>query len=171
MDNFELDGRLWKAQMQVPSLGNVKVLVYIMQEGDSSPSARQLEALTLFKALPSRTLEEIASRAVTYCQKVDSVVDLSAEGIGIDYDDIARHYRFTSLLIPQLNCCESNFVFVSADCDWEPEHGMQLLLEDGCVLWCGDHSTLPFSAQWKRIIDAPAEERRQRLEETLSRLG
>ena len=168
MSDYTLEDRLWEAQQPVSSLGAAELRIYIMQEGESAPTERQLETLGAFKDLPPQIMDDIASHAVRYCQHVDSIVDLADEGIEIDIDDIRKHFTITALLIPELDNCESDFVFVSADCDWEPERGMQLLVENGRVIWCGEHGTVPFSPQWKEVIASSAESRKQLLEELLT---
>ena len=147
------------------------VHVYIVREGDLSPSPRQLEVLTSLPLLPAVLLEEIAVSAADYCRRVDSVVNLANEGISVDYGDITRHYRFTTILIPELGQCESNYMFISADCDWEDEHGMEIFVADGRVIRCDRQNSLPFSGLWKKIIDAPAERRRQLLDDYTAQMA
>ena len=55
-------------------------------------------------------------------------------------------------MIPRLADSVEDYYFVSADCDWEAEHGMQFLLENDVVLYCGDHTTLPDGAVWNRVL-------------------
>lgn len=153
MSAFVLDGRLWETERQVPSL-NARLKVYIMQEDDFPPTQRQLEILESLDRLPKGFQHDIATHAWNYYRQIDADVDFAQEGRAIEHESITSHYTIKSILIPEIRNCEANYLFISANCDWEEEHGMQLLVRDGQVISCGDHSTLPFSSQWKNVISA-----------------
>ena len=156
MREFVLESRLWKTAKTVPLFGAM-LKVYIMQEGESLPTQRQIEVLYSLNDLTDHVLKDIANHALEYFRQVDAVVNLAGEGIVIDESRIECYFRFESILIPELGECETNYFFVSADCDWEPEHGMEVLVGDGRVFYCGDHSSLPFSSVWKEVTSAPRE--------------
>lgn len=164
MPQFDLGGRLWRARAKIPSLAGTECQVYIMQEAETPPTARQLLCLERFAELPTSDVgADIAANALRYLGYIESVVDLESEGIKIDKSKIATHYSITTVLIPELRDCDSDFVFVSANCEWEREHGMQLLFENGKVIWCGDHSALAFGSQWTQVIATPTRERRREI--------
>ena len=167
MPDFILDGRLWETERQVP-LFHTKVKIYIMQEDDSPPAQRQREILESLDTLPESFLLDVATHALAYYRQVDSVVNLSGEGCVIDERDIEQHYTIKSVLIPEIGNCETDYMFISADCDWEEEHGMQLLVADGQVIACGDSSTLPFSSLWKNVISSPKEKQGELLKKYLA---
>ena len=66
-----------------------------------------------------------------------------------------RIFRLESLLIPEIRNCNTNYFFASFDCDWEEEHGMQVLIADGEIILCGESTSLPFSSQWIHVISLP----------------
>ncbi|MCR9232519.1 MAG: hypothetical protein NXI29_16020 [bacterium] len=164
MLNFELDSRLWSAQAAIPSCGNIECQFYIMQEGELPPTKRQLNVLESFMVLEQADVAtDLADYALRYCEKIEEHIDLEEEGIEIDKQNISNHFKVTTILIPELGECDSAFVFLSADCEWEEEHGMQVLFENGKIIWCGDHGTLPFSSQWQSIIAAESGDARRAL--------
>ncbi|QDT78582.1 hypothetical protein Mal35_20310 [Gimesia maris] len=161
MLDFELDSRLWGARSIVASCGNMECQIYIIQEGELPPTQHQLQVLESFMRLAEADVAtDLADYALKYCEEVEELIDLKEEGIEIDKKNISNHFNVTTILIPELGDSDSAFVFLSADCEWEEEHGMQFLFENGKIIWCGDHGTLPFSPQWNSIITAESEEAR-----------
>lgn len=151
----------WERNEVVRSLGNEVVRIAFEQEGDATvPTARQLQALDSLHGVPGDELaRDIAVNARRYYERVDSVVNLAGEGIDIDPENIASHFKIVGVTIPILGGCESDLIFVDATCDWEEEHGMQLLLADGSVVYCGDYSTIQMGPQWRDIISAPTRDK------------
>jgi len=162
VSNFILDGQLWEATKDLPLFGG-RLKTYIMQEGKSPPSGRQLAVLDSANELPGAILADIANLAIAYYRRIDPAVNCAAEGTVIDVDNIENNYQFCSISIPEMRDCDSNILFISADCDWEVEHGMQVVVLDGRVVYCGEPTSLPFSRRWQSVLDAPAEKRDETL--------
>lgn len=154
MTNYKLDGRIWEAESQMP-LFQATVTIYIMQEDDQQPTGRQQEILASLQNTPNDLLLDIKTCAMEYYREIDSVVNLTEEGKAIDERSLEQHFRIKSVLIPEIRNCSTNYCFMSFDCDWEEEHGMQVLLADGKIIACGQHSSLPFSPQWAQAISIP----------------
>jgi len=164
MSALTLDGGFWSTDKYVPALGK-SLIVRIMHDDDEPPTKRQMDALRSIDRLPDELPADIAAHAVPYFHKVDDVVCLADEGVHIDVSQIDRHYQITSVLIPPLGEADDLFLLLSADCDWEPEHGMRLVLENGRVIGCGPHDSLAFGAAWDRLLSMPSESRREYLDD------
>ena len=159
MNNFPVRDDVFEALLFLSPL-NCQLNVSFMQERDAPrPTARQLLALEHFQALPATLATAIQSHALKYCERIDDIVCLEEEGITIGRGNIARHYRLRELVIPPLADTTADFFLLTADCDWEPEHGMQIILDGNEILYCDDHTTLAFGAAWSRILTAPDAER------------
>ena len=159
MDSFPVNDDVFEAPLFIKSL-NLRLNVSFVQEGDvARPTARQLSALEHFQLLPTTLPTAIEPHALQYCDRIDDIVCLAEEGISIDRANIAKHYQLTDLVIPPLADTSGNFFFLTADCDWEPEHGMQIILDGNDILYCNDHTTLAFGAAWTRILSAPNSDR------------
>ena len=155
---FKRSDGFWDASAHVPVFGST-LTVHIMCENDVSPTPRQKEVLNSLENLPRGLVREITKFAIDYYQRIDDAVDLAYEGRAIKKRDIAKHYTIKSILIPNMGDCDTNYFFISADCTWEEEHGMQILVEDGQVRYCGDHTTLAFSHHWDTLIATHREQR------------
>ena len=143
----------------------------LCRRGDARrPTPRQLAALEHFQSFPTTLPAAIEPHALNYCDRIDEIVCLHEEGIAIDRANIAKHYRLTDLVIPPLSDTSANFFFLTADCDWEPEHGMQIVLDGPEILYCDDHTTLAFGAAWTRILFTPNTERSAALRAEIAKL-
>jgi hypothetical protein len=170
MDSFPVNEDVFEAPLFIKPL-NLRLNVSFMQEGDATrPTARQLSALEHFQSLPTTLPTAIQPHALKYCDRIDDIVCLADEGIDIDRENIAKHYRFTDLVIPPLADTSASFFFLNADCDWEPEHGMQIVLDGHLILYCDDHTTLAFGAAWTRIMSDPNTERSAALRVEIAKL-
>ena len=169
MAKFVLSGGFWQADAYLTPLSRT-LRVYIMDETGASPTERQLRAYERFQTLPTTLCDEIARHAIRYCDRIDDLVGLEAEGIAINRSQIGQHFRITTLLIPRLADSGTDYYFISADCDWEPEHGMQIILENDAIVYCSDHSSLAFGAAWQKVLDEPDETRAQILRDALQTL-
>ena len=170
MNSFPVDDGVFEAPLFLKPL-NLRLNVSFIQEDDAArPTARQLAALGHFQSLPTTLRHAIQPHALNFCDRIDDVVCLAEEGIDLDRANIAKHYRLTDLVIPPLADTLANFFFLAADCDWEPEHGMQIVLDGQEIIYCNEHTTLAFGAAWKRILSTPNTDRRAALRAEIARL-
>ncbi|MDZ4782991.1 MAG: hypothetical protein SGJ19_22325 [Planctomycetia bacterium] len=168
MSEFTLCDGLWEREQYVPLLERT-IKIYIMQEGDKSPTGRQLEIVDSINSFPVDFLSAAASHAWDYYQRLDAILKYAKNGgVVFKRDEVSQHFFFKSALIPQIKNCEANFIFLAAHCDWEEEHGMGFLVENGQIIFCGDETSLPFSAAWEEIISSPKAVRDTLLSENLS---
>ena len=140
--------------------------LHIFPEGDSaSPTPRQLITVASIEEAPVNLMQEICQHARAYCERVDEYVGLEDDGITIDYQNISQHFRATNVLVPELGNFDGCIYGVQYECDWEPEHGMQILFEDGNVVSCGPCNGMFHSGRhWLKYLQLPAAERKEQLQ-------
>jgi hypothetical protein len=138
------------------------VPLYVQVESADGPTEKQLAAITAIESVGDRLLEDIRRHARAYCEKIELAIDLEEEGIFVDHERIEDHIRFKSIAVPKLNECSGSPFFLDCDCDWEPEHGMQLVVEDEAVVFCNSYSLL-FATEWDHLIELSPEDRRREL--------
>jgi hypothetical protein len=158
MTEFVLDDGLWQARMTIPVLG-LDLKIYIERDDESPPTQRQQDAVDSLQNLPKSLLTEIAEYALAYYRRCDIEEELAEEGIVIDKANIAKHIHYKDVMVPELEQCETNYFFLGADCDWEPDQGMEVLVGDGHVISCGGQTMFPYSPQWIKLMSAPKKER------------
>ena len=168
MLEFTYDSGLWETRQHVPAF-DATLAVYVIQEGGEPPTQRQREIVESLNSLPEDIRQDVARHALDYFRKGHSDIRLADDEADIDAHNISRYYRIKSVLVPEISDCDTDYFFISADCDWEEEHGMQVFsVGDGHVLSCGDHSTLPFSPQWHKLVSSPKAARAEMLKEFLA---
>lgn len=153
---FECGADSCASRMLVHALGDISVDICVMLEaGADTPSKRQLSVIeSLAQLSPKKLREDIAIAARNYFREVDARIGLTEDGIRIDENQIEKHYRFSDITIPKHNDCDTDFAIIGAECDWDDEHGMYILLADGRIVYCGSCATLYFGSGWSRVISA-----------------
>jgi len=150
---------MWEAEIQIPSLGRTLPVYIREEEKGEAPSTRQLAIANALDFVLTNASHAMSAIAVKYYESISARVDLENEGIAIDPDHISNHYRLSSVIIPAIRDSQSDFVIVGADCDWEEEHGMEFVLENGRAIACGPQSSLAFGAFWDEVLAASPSER------------
>jgi hypothetical protein len=151
----------WATQRHVPALGRT-LHFYVIPEGESArPTARQVAALAQLDALPADLWEALDDAAEAYRRRTDEEVDLAGEGLGhIQRANVRDHYRIEQGVIPRLGECADVYHFLTGGCDWETEHGLEVLLKNGVVVACGPNDCLySKGAEWDEYL-RPAPPRR-----------
>ena len=138
--DFKWDGDFWTRSVALPFQDGA-VELRIQTDGENNPpSSRQIDVANSLH----HHLEDLKSKldlmAAAYCHEIDEDVCLADEEIDIDYDAISKHWSVNCVLIGNLETCNGNYYFLSCDCDWEPEHGMEFLLDGTDVVYCNDHT-------------------------------
>jgi hypothetical protein len=137
--------------------GPVEVTV-LLEDGFDAPSRRQLDVIEFLRSLSPAISEDISASARDYFRHVDAAVGLANEGIHVDEQQISQHYTLEYITVPKLGKCGMTIACIGACCDWEPEHGMHILLVNNTIPYCGSCSTLFYGKGWRRILTAEGEE-------------
>jgi hypothetical protein len=138
------------------------VPLYVQVECADGPTEEQLAAITAIESVGVRLLEDIRRHARANCEKIELTIDLEEEGIFVDHERIENHIKFKGIAVPKLKQCSGSPFLLECDCDWEPEHGMHLVVEDEAVVFCDSYS-LFFATEWDQLIELSPEARRQEL--------
>lgn len=167
--SFQHTGSAFRGET-VRFFGTTLPLSIMGESGRDTPTPRQLEMIDHIETLNDAGLrEDIWRNAIVYCKRVDSIVELDSDGITIDYKNIGQHFRAICVIIPQLDDFAGNIFLLHYDCDWESEHGMQLVIEDGRVISCSSCDGLAFSGRyWLAYLKLSPEERMRQLQDTAS---
>lgn len=123
----------------------------ILEEG-TGPTPAQQRMLASLEELPTSVLTEIDLHALRYFNNIDEAETAEEVGIQIDPKRIRQHYRLTAATIPILRDSPRQFFFLYADCDWDPEHGLEILLNGTEVLYCDAPTTLCDSPRWLEML-------------------
>ncbi len=124
-----------EATITLPMFG--KAVVPLDVGAEMTPA--EARALERFLSL-GRGQKTGATRHVHACYQ-DLRAEIGAETLDGDMpppatpDDIWRHVTVTALrLVPDRDDAERVFVSLSANCGWDPEHGLQMVWQDGETL-------------------------------------
>lgn len=148
---FEFDG-FWKTMKHIPFLGHELPLIVISEHDDVEPTARQIAVVDSIDQIPESVLSLIDDQVRIYFKRIADLVDLEGEDIRIDEGHLAAHYSLDRIVIPRMQNCPIDYVFVTGECDWEAEHGMEILLKDGIPVECGSQDGLFLNAAWGKYI-------------------
>ena len=134
------DGYFWSQPISIPIQDGVVLLRIVTNGSEDPPTARQIEVASGVGDYLVGLNDYLDDFAEAACRDMDDHVDLAAEGIAIDYHHIRRHYKVRSVVIGALEGCSDDYFFLTCDCDWDEEHGIQFMLAGREVLHCGDHT-------------------------------
>ena len=139
--DFQWDTYWWSAKGQnVPFLSYpVTVTIYSHCERLATspnenvlPTDRQIEIANALFNLPSQIVDSMNDVAEIARRDCDEDIDLSEHGLGhINRENIAKHYRIESIIIPGDCSSSDEHMFFDGECDWEDEHGLRLSLKNG----------------------------------------
>ena len=150
---------LWQTQKYIPFLGFV-VSVYFISETDEDlpPTKRQIELLDSVDNLTDEIKPELAIWArKDFKKRLENwgiTPDELAEenGFEIDEQSIERHFRIDQVVIPRIEGCNHNYIFLAGKCDWDVEHGIEFLLKNGAPIRCAAQEGLWSSAEWEDYL-------------------
>jgi len=151
---FAWDDDFWVTEKHIPLLGEMVEITVIPEDGrQAPPSAKQLAAIDALDDLPPELMDRIDDAADGHRRRIDEMIDLAQEGLGdIRRDNIGDHYEIDEVVIPPHGRSSHVFQFLSAECDWEEEHGMEILLCDGQVFSCTNQDCLYLDPAWHGYI-------------------
>jgi len=140
---------------KVDFLGDETEVWVILEQGRSTPTFRQ---------------RRLIQRLQGYDASLEMLMDDAANDHRIMFDDaaghhhheyglplmtreiIGQHYGIGLIWIPKLSGSSDDFVVLGCDCDWEIEHGMQMLVKNGTsVPWQGGEGPGEWKAAYKFV--------------------
>ena len=138
--DFRWDNYWWVAEIELPFLAQTVTAEiythceYQQTEPDENrkPSERQIEVANSLFLLPESLREQMHDVAELARAEYDEEVCLADYDLGhINRENIAKHYRITSVIVPGDCQPEDIHVFFEAECEWEEEHGLRLSMVNG----------------------------------------
>lgn len=140
--NFEHEWEnCYALDRQVDFLGFDCRVVVCAEDGADGPSWRQRRLLSRVLRYSEHSLVDDA--AELYRANVDEMVGLDEYGLGhINRSNIREHYGISRITIPIQAGSPDDYIVLDGGCDWEEEHGLQLLIKNGqeCVKFGGFES-------------------------------
>lgn len=164
MSDLTWNGDFWEAYIYISIFSESLTQVYIYRDDCSAPTQRQLSVFNKLSLLPESIVYDIEKNAVSYFEKVDSEMSNNSQRSEIDKNRIWANLKIKRILIPELYECNDDFFIISAECDWEPEHGMELLVKNCSVISCNENRGIAFNPQWEDVVKASETDRQKFLE-------
>lgn len=157
---LEWDGAIWQSTEPINFYGT-SLLLEVENESPDGPTPNQLASAAAIERAGERLRADICRHAFDHCRLVEEWIDLEDEGVHINFDRIEDHMQLKSVMVPELGPCSAAVYMLDYDCDWEPEHGMQMVIEDDEVVYCAS-CMLYLDTNWYKVIKlSPAERRRE----------
>jgi len=142
----------FEAKLRVPVLGQVAE-VSLDRESDSAraPSPAQLHALDKFLALGPEQKAGWTHQVALNCQY--TCLRLEVDGLEPPLqlrkrDAVWKHVRLRQVFVPRHGSTRDRYVFVHGGCDWEEEHGLELLLKNERLFRVGQQEGLAQNQEW-----------------------
>lgn len=141
-----------KTKLRVPALGLVAEVWVDPEESSSKlPSPFQLRALDGFLALAADQKVDWTHQVALDCHYMCLRLELDGEEPPVRLgkrNDVWKHVRLTQVFIPQHGTSADRYVFVSGDCDWEVEHGLELLFKNERLFKVCEQDGLAQNEEW-----------------------
>ncbi len=133
------DGNFWTTHVSVSGFRKLLAVSIDTDGANAQPTGKQLLIVEHVGDILARIQPELEAHALAYCCQVESVVNFKEEGIVVDKSRIRAHFAYKRVLIASVDECVGHYYFISCDCDWEIEHGMQFLMDHDQILRCGQN--------------------------------
>jgi len=153
--NYELKfDILWQTQKYLSFLKREVLVEFISEEGDQEPTARQISLLDSLDILTEEILEKLNVWARKDFRQRLNNWGMTAEelfeeiDIEIDEQNIHNHFIINEIVVPRIDGCSANYIFICGSCDWDEEHGIEFLLRDGEPIRCNAQEGLAQNAEW-----------------------
>lgn len=145
----------WITAKHVPFLNRILKITIEPESEDGQPTERQIALVDAIGSFSTSIRESINDAAEKYRKEIDDEVDLSEYDLGhINRRNIENHYMISKIVIPPIGACKDDYHFLEGSCEWEEEHGLEILLRNGEVIYCGPMEALYLNdlGQWDDYI-------------------
>jgi hypothetical protein len=154
--DFTFDGDFWQSERHMPFLDRRIEITLIPESEGEKPSDRQIAVVDALQKLRPTLMDSIDEAAYAYFKEFADLID-EDEDDDDDLCDITREnirsmYEIHGITVPRLGGCQDHYQFFSASCEWEIEHGMEVLLKNGNVVSCGPADCLYLNEEWDDYI-------------------
>ena len=112
-----------------------------LEEGRTSPSIRQRLLIYRLQRYAPELMEKICDAAERHRFEYEGPVGFLHEEYGLpimNRKNIREHFSYGLILIPRLTGSSDDYTVLGCDCEWDIEHGMEMLIKNGTeVPWQG----------------------------------
>jgi hypothetical protein len=144
----------FEARLSVPVLGmTMDVWVEPENESDKGPSPAQLRALQSFLLLACDQKDEWTHQVAMDCYHTCQRAKMEGGKPPVSLRQrkaVWKHVRLKQVLIPAHGKSGDRYVFVDGECDWEQEHGLELLFKNERLFKVGPQEGLSANEEWQR---------------------
>ena len=154
MSELTWTGDFWETSKNVPFLDREVKVIFITSGEQNQPTEKQLNVLKRIEDFPkdfSNTLDDAANG---YRKTViEGLLEEDSEPIrNIQRENISNHYKINSVVIPELGRSEDILFFLTGECNWEEEHGIEILVKNEKVESCGMQDVLYLNEAWQKYV-------------------
>ncbi|MCU0721360.1 MAG: hypothetical protein MUC83_16740 [Pirellula sp.] len=97
--------------------------------------------------------EELNDWAFKYFQEVARIIDVTGCGCqGVTRNNIDEHYEIQCALVPPLWGSVDRYLVLGGNCDWDDEHGIQMIIKNATVIKCGESDGIYQGLGWDALI-------------------
>lgn len=143
----------FEAKLRVPVLGGiVRVEVDLEDDSCASPSTAQLKSLTCFANLATELKSDWTHQIALDCHYTCLQLEVEGEKPPLRLrrrSNVWKHLKLTDVFVPQHGKSVDRYVFVAGSCDWEDEHGLELLFKNEQLLKVGRSDGLAQNEEWE----------------------
>jgi hypothetical protein len=131
-------GWLYSRELPIAVLGGqmCRLVLSGYEEDDGKDDFH--EAIANFLAVPEAVLKDAATHILEYCEDMNSNWEPEdPEYVAIDRpQDVWKHLRIGNEPMIERRAYGDRGVYISVECgcDWEPEHGLQIVFKNGVVV-------------------------------------
>jgi hypothetical protein len=141
-----------ESKVHIACLGEeVDILVYPEDDSLNLPSPSQLHALDAFLALDLAQKVDWSHQLALDCHYACLRDEIDGEDpimVLRIREDVWDHVRLNQLLIPQHGTTSDRYLFFTGNCDWEEEHGLELLFKNERLIKVGPQEGLAQNEEW-----------------------
>ncbi len=123
-----------------------------LEHGDVA-SDRQLDFYRSLTRDDFPQANELDDRAFGYFQEVAKIIEVgeccSQE---ITRKNIEKHYEIQRVLVPPLWNNKDRYLVLGGNCDWDVEHGIQMIVKNASVIKCGESDGIYQGLGWDELL-------------------
>lgn len=93
--------------------------------------------------------EELDDWAFRYFQEVAKIIDVRECGCqDATRNNIDKYYEIQRALVPPLWDSDDRYLVLGGNCDWDDEHGIQMIVRNASVIKCGESDGIYQGLGW-----------------------
>lgn len=151
IDNVTDERFYWTIKKFLSFLKQEIKIMFDKEDKESGITEKQLMAYQGITKLPDSFLKDSNKGIYENYIYVSDSVDPKPPKIS-GSDNVWEHIRVDSILIPRHKNSQHIFFFLEIECDWEEEHGLEILFKDYKPILFTQQEGLSSSEEWEDYI-------------------